>query len=267
MRHIVTLVLLLLVNSRVFTQTPVNQPPAWAKNVVWYQIFVERFINGDKSNDPSAEDISIPAIGQTPPAGWTTNAKLSFDHLLLHRRYGGDLKGVIDKLDYLKDLGITALFLNPINHAPSLHKYDASSYHHVDANFGPDPKGDRKMMAAENPADPATWKWTAADKLFLKLVQEAHKRGMKVIMDYSWNHTGTRFWAWEDLLKNQKNSKYKDWYEIKSFDTDFPDELFVGVLAVNTSDTPFAIAFEEFSLRADHLIAPAVISRKKVEAK
>lgn len=213
--------------------TAINQPPSWAKNVVWYQIMVERFNNGDKGNDQTADDISIPAIGQSPPAGWSvttwtkdwfaqeawaSKAGLPFDQTLLHRRYGGDLKGVIEKLDYLKDLGITALFLNPINHAPSLHKYDASSYHHVDANFGPDAKGDRKMMAAENPEDPTTWKWTAADKQFLKLIQEAHKRNMKVIMDYSWNHTGTRFWAWEDVLKNQKNSKYKDWYEIKAFD-------------------------------------------------
>ncbi|MBL7865814.1 MAG: hypothetical protein JNK10_13110, partial [Cyclobacteriaceae bacterium] len=175
--------------------TAINQPPSWAKNVVWYQIMVERFNNGDKGNDQTADDISIPAIGQSPPAGWSvttwtkdwfaqeawaSKAGLPFDQTLLHRRYGGDLKGVIEKLDYLKDLGITALFLNPINHAPSLHKYDASSYHHVDANFGPDAKGDRKMMAAENPEDPTTWKWTAADKQFLKLIQEAHKRNMKV---------------------------------------------------------------------------------------
>ncbi len=58
------------------------------------------------------------------------------------RRYGGDLQGVLNKLDYLKELGVTALYFRPVNDAPSLHKYDARSYHHVDIHFGPDPEGD-----------------------------------------------------------------------------------------------------------------------------
>lgn len=208
-------------------------PPGWAKEAVWYQVFVERFSNGDPKNDPRAEDITIAPLNIHPPAGWAvtpwtknwyatdpwaTAAGLSFNQSIQFRRYGGDLQGLLDKLDYLQNLGINALFLNPINHAPSLHKYDASSYHHVDANFGPDPAGDLALMAQEDPTDPTTWKWTAADKLFLKLIQEAHKRKMHIIMDYSWNHTGTRFWAWEDILKNQEKSKYVDWYAIKSFD-------------------------------------------------
>jgi cyclomaltodextrinase len=115
-------------------------------------------------------------------------------------------------------LGVTALFLNPINDAPSLHKYDARYYHHVDVNFGPDPIGDNAMIATENPNDPTTWKWTSADKLFLTLVEEVHKRKMKIIMDYSWNHTGTTFWAWLDIIQKQEKSQFKDWYAIKSFD-------------------------------------------------
>ncbi|MBL0356677.1 MAG: alpha-amylase [Chitinophagaceae bacterium] len=85
-------------------------------------------------------------------------------------------------------------------------------------NFGPDPVGDNKIIASENPSDSATWKWTAADKLFLKLIDEAHKRKMRIIMDYSWNHTGILFWAWQDIVKNQQQSKYKDWYDITAFD-------------------------------------------------
>jgi glycosidase len=213
--------------------TPPDQPPNWARRAIWYQIFVERFNNGDAKNDPRVEDISIPPIGQIPPAGWKITpwswdwysqedwAKATgkpFMDNLQYRRYGGDLQGVLDKLDYLQDLGINAIFFNPINDAPSLHKYDARNYHHVDINFGPDPEGDKKIMALENPSDPATWKWTSADKLFLKLLDEAHKRGMRVIMDYSWNHTGTMFWAWQDILKKQQASVYKDWYDIISFD-------------------------------------------------
>jgi glycosidase len=134
------------------------------------------------------------------------------------RRYGGDLQGVIDKLDYLQNLGITAIYLNPVFESPSLHKYDASMYHHIDNNFGPAPDVDREMWSKENPADPATWQWTPADKLFLKLISESHKRGMKIIIDGVFNHTGTQFWAFKDIVKNQQNSKYKDWYTINSWD-------------------------------------------------
>lgn len=209
-----------------------SEPPAWASDVTWYQIFVERFRNGDTTNDPTPAEIEIPAINVKAPAGWNVtpwgqnwyahdgwyDTARGFNSNLQYRRYGGDLQGVLDKLDYLQDLGITAIYLNPINDAPSLHKYDASSYHHVDANFGPDPEGDRKIMASENPGDPKTWQWTAADKMFLKLVDEVHKRGMKIILDYSWNHTGTRFWAFEDVMKNGEKSAFKDWYNIKAFD-------------------------------------------------
>ncbi len=214
------------------SQTDSKEPPAWASEAIWYQIFVERFRNGDTTNDPKAADMAIPALNVKAPNGWKItpwkqdwyardswyDTTKRFNDNLQYRRYGGDLRGVLDKLDYLQDLGITAIYLNPINDAPSLHKYDASSYHHVDANFGPDPAGDRKIMAAENPGDPATWQWTAADKMFLKLVEEVHKRGMRIILDFSWNHTGTRFWAFEDVLKNGSTSAYKDWYNIKTFD-------------------------------------------------
>ena len=134
------------------------------------------------------------------------------------RRYGGDLQGVLDQLDYLQTLGITALYLNPINDAPSLHKYDARNYRHVDRNFGPDPRGDEARMAAEDPMDPATWRWTAADSLFLALVREVHRRGMRIIVDYSWNHTGIAFWAWRDVVAHQRASRFADWYAIERFD-------------------------------------------------
>jgi glycosidase len=106
------------------------------------------------------------------------------------RRYGGDLQGIINKLDYIQKLGCTAIYLNPIFEAPSLHKYDGASYHHVDPNFGPDPEGDRKLMLTETPDDPTTWVWTSADKLALKLIAEVHKRGMRIIFDGVFNHMG-----------------------------------------------------------------------------
>ncbi len=211
---------------------PNLQVPAWATDAIWYQIFVERFQNGDPSNDPTAHDIEG-FTAEGAPDGWRPTpwshdwyreepwaaaSGRDFYTTVQFRRYGGDLRGVMDRLDYLQGLGVTALYLNPVNDAPSLHKYDARNYHHIDRNFGPDPRGDEARMAAEDPATPASWKWTAADSLFLALVREVHRRGMRIIMDYSWNHTGTTFWAWRDVLKNQRQSRFADWYEIERFD-------------------------------------------------
>jgi len=230
---ILTLVFLSFLSISSRAATPLNEPPAWAKKAIWYQIMVERFRNGDTSNDPTPEDMDVPDMNIITPKGWHITSwtqdwyKLddwekqsgkSFNDILQYRRYGGDIQGIIDKLSYLKELGVNAIFLNPINDAPSLHKYDARNYHHVDIHFGNDPEGDKKLIASENPADPATWKWTSADLLFLQLVEKAHQLGMKIILDYSWNHTGTRFWAWQDILKNQSASPFRDWYNITSFD-------------------------------------------------
>ena len=206
--------------------------PAWAADAIWYQVFVERFRNGDPGNDPTAHDITGFTADSAPPGwratpwshdwyrrdAWAVSSGKEFYTAAQFRRYGGDLQGLIDKLDYLQDLGVTALYLNPVNDAPSLHKYDARNYHHIDRNFGPNPRGDEALIARENPVDPATWTWTAADSLFLTLVREVHRRGMRIIMDYSWNHTGITFWAWQDVLKNQASSRFADWYEIQRFD-------------------------------------------------
>ena len=233
MRKYTLLLAAVLFTFNLYAQIAKSNPPEWAKNVIWYQIFVERFSNGDPSNDPTVATTTVENMNIIPPKGWKVSSWTSnwferqpweqdssqgFNSVIQSRRYGGDLQGVLDKLDYLQDLGITAIYFNPINDAPSLHKYDARNYHHIDVNFGPDPTGDMEIIASEDPDDPATWKWTSADKLFLKLVEELHKRDIRVIVDYSWNHTGTNFWAWLDILKNQENSKYKDWYEISSFD-------------------------------------------------
>ena len=82
----------------------------------------------------------------------------------------------------------------------------------------PNPKGDRELIQSEIPDDPSTWKWTEADKLFLELVNEVHKRGLRIIIDGVFNHTGVQFWAFQDIILNGENSKYKDWYRIISFD-------------------------------------------------
>ncbi|MFM8656174.1 MAG: alpha-amylase family glycosyl hydrolase, partial [Chthoniobacterales bacterium] len=205
--------------------------PQWAKNAVWYQIFPERFRNGDPSNDPEKKDIQD-AFPFEPDAPWQIHPWTSdwykrqpwekserwpFHDLIQRRRYGGDLQGIIDKLDYLQDLGVNAIYLNPVFDSPSSHKYDGLSYHHIDPNFGPDPEGDRKLMAQENPGDPATWVWTKADKMALDLIKQCHQRGIRVIFDGVFNHMGWTSWPFKDVMKNQQDSPYADWFSIKSW--------------------------------------------------
>lgn len=212
--------------------TPFDEPPGWAREAIWYQIFVERFRNGDPSNDPKPVFMQgaypgyVPTNWKVTPwnqdwyeqEDWAKAEAGHFHKLAAARRFGGDLQGVLDKLDYLQGLGITAIYFNPLNDSPSLHKYDARNYRHIDRTFGPDPVGDSVIINAEDPVDPETWRWTAADRLFLKIIREVHRRNMRLIMDYSWNHTGITFWAWEDLKKNQSKSRFRDWYDITSFD-------------------------------------------------
>jgi len=228
----IKLFLVIVIGLTIQTAAQTAKVPEWAKSAVWYQIFPERFNNGDKSNDPKAEDTdgfkygNIPEGWQTHPwtsdwyklQPWEKASGRDFYGNVSNRRYGGDLQGIINKLDYLKSLGITAIYICPIFQSPSLHKYDGATYHHIDGNFGPDPAGDKKIIAGEDPSNPSTWKWTSADKLFLKLIKECHSRGMKIIIDGVFNHVGTTFWAFNDVVKNQQNSKFKDWFFIKSWD-------------------------------------------------
>ncbi|MCU0427327.1 MAG: alpha-amylase family glycosyl hydrolase [Candidatus Kapabacteria bacterium] len=213
----------------------INATPAWARDAVWYQIFPERFRNGDTRNDPTRASLEL-GNGVTDkwrikPWGsdWFSRDEWErefggnfYNNSIFHRRYGGDLQGIIDRLDYLKDLGITALYLNPIFYANSLHKYDGNAHHHIDPYFGPNPQADLAQIARENaaaePYNPQTWRWTSADSLFLRLIQEVKRRNMRIIIDGVWNHTGRGFYAFEDIVRNQSQSRFKDWYAVSRFD-------------------------------------------------
>lgn len=209
----------------------IAQSPKWASSAVWYQIFPERFCNGDPSNDPKIAD----QIGSWPhdTTGpwkihpWTSdwyelqpwemaNGK-GYSFNITRRRYGGDIQGIINKIGYLKDLGINTLYLNPIFMAPSNHKYDGATYHHVDPTFGPNPAGDIALIEKEDPLKPETWVWTSADKLALKMIDSLHKSGIRVIFDGVFNHLGVTSFAFKDLVKNGKNSKYANWFTVKQF--------------------------------------------------
>jgi cyclomaltodextrinase / maltogenic alpha-amylase / neopullulanase len=208
-----------------------NPSPAWAADAVWYQIFPERFRNGAPQSDPRAEDIGADALPgwRICPWGmewygrdeWEKPHQDHFFQTVFHRRFGGDLVGLRQQLDYLQELGVNAIYLNPVFWAPSLHKYDATAYHHIDPTLGPDRDGDLQALEAANEtADPATWIWTAADRQFLELVEDIHSRGMRIILDGVFNHSGTRCFAFEDLKKNGKASPYADWYRIHKWNED-----------------------------------------------
>jgi cyclomaltodextrinase len=203
-------------------------PKAWQTAAVWYQIFPERFRNGDPSNDPVRDSLGGK---EWTPESWQVRAWTSdwyardaweqaradnFYWTVGERRYGGDIQGIIDKLDYLRDLGVNAIYLNPVFWSGSHHKYDAYSFHHVDPWFGPDPEGDLRMIESET-EDPATWKWTSADILFLDMVKQAHERGIRVILDGVFNHAGLGFFAFRDVREKQEDSRFKDWFIIESW--------------------------------------------------
>lgn len=208
---------------------PDSTVPSWAADMIWYQVFPERFRNGDPTNDPVRESLPnadrVPASWAPTPWGgdwyaradWERELNPDFYRAVRQRRYGGDLQGVIDRLPYLETLGITGIYFNPIFQARSEHKYDGNLFHHVDPYFGPDPEGDFAKIAAEDFAS-GEWAWTAADSLLLEVVRQAHARGMRVILDGVFNHVGRDFPPFADLRAKGRDSKYVDWFKVLRWD-------------------------------------------------
>ena len=196
--------------------------PAWAENAVWYQIFPERFKNGDTANDPANSPIEHMVAWTSKWFDAQPGEKPGIENFydgngeVWKRRYGGDVQGLKQSLPYLKSLGITAIYLNPVFEAESMHKYDTTDYRHIDDNFGV--KGD--WPVAGETEDPKTWKWSKSDLVFLDFVAEAHKQGIKVVLDGVFNHVGRPCPFFQDVLERGKKSPYADWFEI----TDWGDE-------------------------------------------
>ena len=211
--------------------------PSWAREAVWYQILPDRFFNGDASNDPSWSDMQgsegMEQLADADGSAWKVHPWTSdwyrrqpyekgvsgkgFWNALKRRRYGGDIEGIRLKLDYLQELGVTAIYLNPVFMAPSHHKYDTASHIHVDPSLGPSPAQDLDIIAAEDPADPKTWRWTTADRAVLALIEEVHRRGMRIIFDGVFNHVGRNHWAFRDVLMRQEKSPFSDWFSVISW--------------------------------------------------
>ena len=153
----------------------VNRTPEWVNDTVWYQIFPDRFCNGT----PEKTD---PAI--TP---WQTGKVTNKE------RYGGNLEGIRQKLPYLRELGVTGLYLNPIMEAESNHKYDTTDYTRIDPAFG----DDRVMRA---------------------LCREAHENGIRIMVDAVFNHCGRKFGPWLDVQEKGRDSAYADWFMIHDWE-------------------------------------------------
>lgn len=147
--------------------------PSWVKEAIFYQIFPDRFANGDLDNDP----VNVHPWGKPPT---------------VKGFQGGDLKGIINHFDYLVDLGINAIYFNPIFMAPSTHRYDTFDYMKIDPKLG-------------NQSD------------FHQLVETAHRNNTRIILDGVFNHCGRGFFAFNDILENGEESPYLDWFHIKRF--------------------------------------------------
>ncbi|NHM33690.1 alpha amylase N-terminal ig-like domain-containing protein [Neobacillus terrae] len=152
----------------------VFRAPDWVKNTVWYQIFPERFANGNSENDPEG----------ALPWGSAEPSRTNF--------FGGDLEGVIQHIDHLKELGISGIYFTPIFKAYSNHKYDTIDYMEIDPQFG-------------------------TKETFKKMVEICHENGIKVMLDAVFNHSGFYFPQFQDVLENGENSRFKNWFHIREF--------------------------------------------------
>jgi len=190
--------------------------PDWSKDAVWYQIMVDRFRNGDPKSDPS------------PVRPWTSDwmkasefegrdGQTFWRYYVFQRLYGGDFEGVRQRLDYLQELGVTALYLNPVFEASGHHKYNARNFLHIDDHYGGGSDYAR-AEAEEDLLDPSTWTWTESDRVFLDLIKELHSRGMKVILDGVFNHVGDDHVAFRDVRENGKDSRFADWFDVRSWE-------------------------------------------------
>ncbi|MFC4601443.1 alpha-glycosidase [Cohnella hongkongensis] len=148
-------------------------PPSWVKDAVFYQIFPERFANGDPSLNPEG---TLPWGGEPTPTNF----------------FGGDLQGVVDRLDHLVELGVNAIYFNPLFEATTNHKYDTKNYRKVDPQFGTNEK-------------------------LKELVDACHARGIRVMLDAVFNHSGKEFPPFVDVLEKGADSPFADWFHVREF--------------------------------------------------
>ena len=186
-----------------FVVVPGFSTPDWAKGAVMYQIFTDRFYNGDKSNDVETNEYYYIGDYSRRVTNWDKYPA----NMGVREFYGGDLQGVMDKLDYLQDLGVEVVYFNPLFVSPSNHKYDIQDYDYIDPHYGkivddggevlPNGVTDNSQATKYKKRTTGFKNLEASNELFIKLVEELHRRGMKVILDGVFNHCGS-FNKWMD---------------------------------------------------------------------
>lgn len=185
------------------------QPPdqAMGGNIIWYQIFIDRFYNGCPENDIEdiVDDWAAPWYRSLDPE------KDFWDEVWL-RHFGGDIQGIIQKLPYLKELGVNSLYLSPVFESPSPHKYDITDYRHIARDYAIT----ESLPSDEKLLDPETWQWTQSDQLFFDFLDKCSDNGFTVMTDIAFNHSGLDFPAFERALEGEK--PFTEWYNITSHD-------------------------------------------------
>lgn len=194
-----------------FRLIPGYRTPEWARGAVIYQIYVDRFCNGDPSNDVLTDEYRYIGDHTVRVEDWN-RYPAAMD---VREFYGGDLQGVLDKMDYLQDLGIDVIYFNPLFVSPSNHKYDIQDYDYIDPHIGKIVKDEGELLQRGQENRTASRYITrvtdrenleASNRLFIKVVEEAHRRGMKVILDGVFNHCGS-FNKWMDRERIYENAE------------------------------------------------------------
>lgn len=195
-----------------FCIAPGFTTPDWAKGAVFYQIYTDRFCNGDLSNDVLDDEYYYIGGSARQITEWSKYP----DAMDVRCFYGGDLQGIMNKLDYLQDLGVEVIYLNPIFVSPSNHKYDIQDYDYIDPHFGRIVKDDGECLKNGDEVNKNSSRYItrvtnkenleASNELFRCLVEEIHRRGMRIILDGVFNHCGS-FNKWLDkelIYENQE---------------------------------------------------------------
>ena len=246
--------------------------PEWVQGEVWYSIYIDSFRDGSKENTPiyseygpeyyfrpngSLSDGTLKSELIDPTrwrkkgdlqsfemTGWGSDwNKLSYTEIDIKnryfpsagknsRRYGGDLQGIEEKLDYLKELGVGVINLSPVFYSNSGSKLNTIDYAHISPDFAITSKNSyRKLNKGLN-----SEVWTESDILFQKIVDKTHEKDMKIILDINFSYVSAEFFAYKDFLKNGITSKYKNWFIIKKSDSNIKTNNFVSKIDLNLSD-------------------------------
>ena len=230
-----------------FVIVPGFSTPDWAKGAVMYQIYTDRFYNGDPSNDVETNEYYY--IG-----GYSSRVKDWGKYpatMGVREFYGGDIRGVMEKLDYLQDLGVEVLYFNPLFVSPSNHKYDIQDYDYIDPHYGvivadggevlPEGETDNAKATKYQKRTTDIRNLEASNQLFIEFVEELHRRGMKIILDGVFNHCGS-FNKWMDRERIYED---QEGYEPGAFvSPDSPFRSYFRFFRENAEDWPYNVHYD-----------------------